>query len=79
MIPQPDPQDPLKVRRVLAFFCVLFALVIFPIFIAIMCSFFWLDTGLAVKLVVYEGVIASGPLAAYLIAAQRLQSKQGDS
>jgi len=76
VIPQPDPDDPLKVRRLLAFACVFFALVIFPVFIAIMCGFFMLDEKLALQLIIYEGAISSGPLVAYLVAAQKLQSSE---
>lgn len=79
VIPKPDPDDPLKVRRTMAFVCIGFALMIFPVFIACMVTFFCLDKDIAKILIYFEGGLTAGPIGAYLYGAQRLQSKDNNA
>lgn len=75
MIPAPDPDDPLKVRRALAFMCAFFAMVLFPTIVAGLVAFCDLDLNFALKLLLYEGGMATGPIGAYLFAAQKMQNQ----
>lgn len=72
--PTPDPDDPLKVRRVLAFACAWWAAVPFPIIIALLVCILDLDKDIASKLIIYQGAIAAGPVGAYLYAAHKQQN-----
>ncbi len=75
VIPAPDPDDPLKVRRVLAFMTAFFAMVLFPTIIAGMVAFCDLDLDFSLKLLLYEGGMATGPIGAYLFAAHKMQNQ----
>jgi hypothetical protein len=69
--PTPDDNDPLKVRRVLAFATAIYALVIWPNLLVVYNLAFGLPESIVDKLLVYIGTLAVGPIGAYLWAAQK--------
>ena len=68
---KPNPDDPLKIRRILALFIVLYAFLILPLFL-ILCQVLWqADTDLLKSILLYMGTLACGPIGAYLYAAHK--------
>lgn len=78
---KPDKDDPMKVRRSLAFFVSLYAFLILPNLLIAYAILSAVDVGLLKSVLTYIGVLASGPIGAYLYAAHkgRNSNTQGQS
>lgn len=70
-IPKPDPDDPLKVRRIMAFAVVFQAVFFFIPLLAYMVVFYGLHDSIALALIGLQGAIVGGPCGAYLWAANK--------
>jgi hypothetical protein len=68
---KPDKSDPMKVRRVLAFLVSVYAFLILPNLIVAYQIFAGSDIGLLQSILTYIGILAGGPIGAYLYAAHR--------
>lgn len=73
---KPDPNDPIKVRRALAFFVSIYAFLVLPNLIVIYAAVFKTDVELLKHILNYVGVLAAGPIGAYLYAAQTQGNKE---
>jgi hypothetical protein len=76
LTPTPDGNDLLKVRRALAWFSALYALVVWPNLLVLYNLAFGLPESILDKLLIYIGTLAAGPIGAYLWAAQRKQAQK---
>jgi len=74
LAPTPDGNDPLKVRRALAWVTSVYALVVWPNLLVLYNLAFGLPESILDKLLIYIGTLAAGPIGAYLWAAQRAQA-----
>jgi hypothetical protein len=73
---KPDPNDPIKVRRTLAFFVSIYAFLILPNLTVFYAVLFKADVELLKHILNYVGVLAAGPIGAYLYAAQANGNKE---
>ena len=67
----PDKNDPMKVRRVLAFWISIYAFLILPNLIVVYHIIAGADIGLLKAVLTYVGILAGGPIGAYLYAAHK--------
>lgn len=67
----PDKNDPMKVRRVLAFFVSVYAFLVLPNILVAYQVFGNADVGLLQAILTYVGILAGGPIGAYLYAAHK--------
>ena len=67
----PDKEDPMKVRRVLAFFVSVYAFLVLPNILVAYQIFGNADVGLLQAILTYVGILAGGPIGAYLYAAHK--------
>ena len=67
----PDKNDPMKVRRALAFWVSIYAFLILPNLIVAYHIIAGADIGLLKAILTYIGILASGPIGAYLYAAHK--------
>lgn len=67
----PDKNDPMKVRRVLAFWISIYAFLILPNLIVVYHIIAGVDIGLLKAILTYIGILAGGPIGAYLYAAHK--------
>jgi|GEM_PF-2256593 len=67
----PDKNDPMKVRRVLAFFVSVYAFLVLPNILVAYQIFGNADVGLLQAILTYVGILAGGPIGAYLYAAHK--------
>ena len=73
MIPSPDPNDPLKVRRILTFLCFFQFSAFVPIILYVVVAY-GVSESIALALIGLEGAVLSGPAGAYLVAAHKKDS-----
>ncbi len=73
---QPDPNDPIKVRRTLAFWISVYAFLVLPNLLVLYQVFAKADIGLLQAILTYIGVLATGPIGAYLYAAHKNGNKE---
>lgn len=67
----PDKNDPMKVRRVLAFWISVYAFLILPNLLVAYQIIAGADIGLLKAILTYIGILAGGPIGAYLYAAHK--------
>ena len=67
----PDKNDPMKVRRTLAFFVSIYAFLILPNLLVAYQIIVGADIGLLKAILTYIGILAGGPIGAYLYAAHK--------
>ncbi len=67
----PDKSDPMKVRRALAFWVSIYAFLILPNLLVAYQIIAGADIGLLKAILTYIGILASGPIGAYLYAAHK--------
>lgn len=67
----PDKNDPMKVRRVLAFVVSVYAFLVLPNILVAYQIFGNADVGLLQAILTYVGILAGGPIGAYLYAAHK--------
>lgn len=67
----PDKNDPMKVRRALAFWVSIYAFLILPNLIVVYQIIAGADIGLLKAILTYIGILAGGPIGAYLYAAHK--------
>lgn len=68
---KPDKSDPMKVRRTLAFFVSIYAFLVLPNLLVAYQLLAGADIGLLQSILTYVGILASGPIGAYLYAAHK--------
>ncbi len=68
---KPDKNDPMKVRRTLAFWISIYAFLLLPNLLIAYEIIAKVDIGLLQAILTYVGLLASGPIGAYLYAAQK--------
>lgn len=68
---KPDKNDPMKVRRALAFFVSVYAFLVLPNLLVAYQILAGADIGLLQAILTYVGILASGPIGAYLYAAHK--------
>jgi hypothetical protein len=68
---KPDHNDPMKVRRYLAFFVSVYAFLILPNLLVAYQILAGADIGLLQAILTYVGILAGGPIGAYLYAAHK--------
>ncbi|MCK6417902.1 MAG: hypothetical protein L6Q57_03060 [Alphaproteobacteria bacterium] len=73
---KPDSNDPIKVRRTLAFWVSLYAFLILPNLLVIYHALWATEVELLKSILTYIGVLAAGPIGAYLYAAQKNGNKE---
>lgn len=73
---KPDKDDPMKIRRCLAFFVSIYAFLVLPNLLVFYAAAFDVETGLLEALLTYVGVLATGPIGAYLYAAHKNGNKE---
>jgi hypothetical protein len=69
---KPDENDPLKVRRFLALWAGVYALLIWPNLLVLYFHIFGTPESLIDKMLLYIGTLASGPIGAYIWAAHKM-------
>lgn len=67
----PDKNDPMKVRRTLAFFVSIYAFLVLPNLLVAYQILAGADIGLLQSILTYVGILAGGPIGAYLYAAHK--------
>lgn len=67
----PDRNDPMKVRRTLAFFVSIYAFLVLPNLLVAYQILAGADIGLLQSILTYVGILAGGPIGAYLYAAHK--------
>jgi len=67
----PDKNDPMKVRRALAFWVSIYAFLILPNLLVAYQIIAGADIGLLKAILTYIGILGSGPIGAYLYAAHK--------
>ncbi len=67
----PDKQDPMKIRRLLAFIAVIWALFLTPLWVMVVHVHWGVPVDLLKAAFLYIGGLAGGPLGAYLYAAHK--------
>lgn len=72
IIPEPDDNDPLKVRRKLAWICAIYSLVVWPNLLVLYNLWLGLPESVIDKLLIYIGTLAAGPIGAYMWAARKM-------
>ncbi len=78
---KPDQNDPMKVRRYLAFFVSVYAFLVLPNLLVAYQILAGADIGLLQAILTYVGILAGGPIGAYLYAAHKngnSETKRGD-
>lgn len=78
---KPDKSDPMKVRRYLAFFVSVYAFLLLPNVLIAYQVYASADVGLLKAVLTYIGILAGGPIGAYLYAAHKngnSEVKRGD-
>lgn len=75
---KPCDNDPMKVRRTLAIWTAIYAFVILPHLLVFYQVYSGADIGLLQGILTYIGILASGPIGAYLYSAH-IRSKGGQS
>lgn len=73
---KPDPNDPMKVRRLLAFWISVYAFLVLPNLIVAYQVLAGADIGLLQAILTYVGILAGGPIGAYLYAAHKNGNKE---
>lgn len=73
---KPDCNDPIKVRRTLAFYVSLYAFLILPNFLVFYHALWATEVELLKSILTYIGVLATGPIGAYLYAAHKNGNKE---
>ena len=68
---KPDRNDPMKVRRYLAFFVSVYAFLVLPNLLVAYQIIAGADIGLLQAILTYVGILAGGPIGAYLYAAHK--------
>ncbi len=68
---KPDPNDPMKVRRYLALFVSVYAFLILPNLLIAYQVIAGANVGLLQAILTYVGILAGGPVGAYLYAAHK--------
>lgn len=68
---KPDKNDPTKVRRTLAFWVAVYALLILPNLLIGYYVLFKVEVSLLKAVLTYIGTLAVGPVGAYLYAAHK--------
>jgi hypothetical protein len=68
---KPDKNDPMKVRRALAFFVSIYAFLVLPNLLVAYQILAGADIGLLQAILTYVGVLAGGPIGGYLYAAHK--------
>jgi uncharacterized membrane protein YraQ (UPF0718 family) len=68
---KPDKNDPMKVRRALAFWVSVYSFLVLPNLLVVYQIFAGADIGLLQAILTYVGILASGPIGAYLYAAHK--------
>jgi len=68
---KPDRSDPMKVRRILAFFVSIYAFLVLPNLLVAYQVLAGADIGLLQAILTYVGILAGGPIGAYLYAAHK--------
>jgi hypothetical protein len=71
MILKPDKNDPIKVRRALAFFVSIYAFLVLPNLLVAYQVLLGADIALLQAILTYVGLLASGPIGAYLYSAHK--------
>lgn len=77
--PAPDKEDPLKIRRMLAFWTAVYALAIWPNLLLIYHHVFGTPESLIDKMLLYIGTLATGPIGAYLWAAFKKDKENAET
>lgn len=72
----PDKNDPMKVRRMLAFLISAYAFLVLPNLLVAYQILAQADTALLQAILTYTGVLATGPIGAYLYAAHKNGNKE---
>ncbi|MGE3622467.1 MAG: hypothetical protein AB7H77_01155 [Bdellovibrionales bacterium] len=73
---KPDCNDPIKVRRTLAFYVSLYAFLILPNLLVFYHALWATEVDLLKSILTYIGVLATGPIGAYLYAAHKNGNKE---
>lgn len=73
---KPDQNDPMKIRRTLAFLVSVYAFLLLPNLLVLYHAFLASDVNLLKAILTYVGVLAAGPIGAYLYAAQKNGNKE---
>lgn len=73
---KPDCNDPIKVRRTLAFYVSLYAFLILPNLLVFYHALWATEVELLKSILTYIGVLATGPIGAYLYAAHKNGNKE---
>lgn len=73
---KPDCNDPIKVRRMLAFWISFYSFLILPNLLVIYHAFWGTEIELLKSILAYIGVLAAGPIGAYLYAAHKNGNKE---
>jgi len=68
---KPDKNDPMKVRRALAFWVSIYAFLVLPNLLVGYQIIAGADISLLQAILTYVGILASGPIGAYLYAAHK--------
>lgn len=68
---KPDKSDPMKVRRTLAFFVSIYAFLVLPNLLVAYQILAGADIGLLQSILTHVGILAGGPIGAYLYAAHK--------
>jgi hypothetical protein len=73
---KPDCNDPIKVRRTLAFYVSIYAFLILPNLLVFYHALWATEVELLKSILTYIGVLATGPIGAYLYAAHKNGNKE---
>lgn len=73
---KPDANDPMKVRRTLALWVSIYAFLVLPHILVAYQVFAGADIGLLQAVLTYIGILAGGPIGAYLYAAHKNGNKE---
>lgn len=75
---QPDPADPLKVRRFLALWICLYAFLIWPHLLLVYWKWIGLPVSIIEQMLVYVGTLSAGPIGFYLWSAHKMDRSDRD-
>lgn len=73
---KPDCNDPIKVRRTLAFYVSIYAFLVLPNLLVVYHAMWDTEIELLKSILTYIGVLATGPIGAYLYAAHKNGNKE---
>lgn len=73
---KPDSDDPLKIRRTLAVFTLVWAVTLLPVILITGHKFYGVSDSLANSIMIYVGTLAAGPLGAYAVGAHYQDKKE---